>query len=182
MPSSRVRTGGKRILFQSDRVDGLPHIFSMEPDGSHVQQLTSGTGVDQPAASHDGKRIVFAGAPGDFSAHGIWLAGKRGGSSYGDDFRQLTFPPPLIFDPAGGFPIGGLDDDQTFSPDDKRVAFLRILDSSPTVGQTAVFTVRVDGTDLRQLTPYSGSRSPSSPTTTRTGASARARITSGRGT
>jgi Tol biopolymer transport system component len=146
---------GKRILFQSDRTDGRPHVFSMKPDGSHVRQLTTGTGFEfQPAASPDGKQIAFAGAPGDLSAHGIWLAGKKGGSEYGKDFRQLTFPPPLVFG-TSGFPIGGLDEDATFSPDGTRVAFLRILDSSPTVGQTAVFTVRVDGSDLRQLTPYS---------------------------
>jgi Tol biopolymer transport system component len=69
-PASSAPTGW--IVFDSDQVDLIPHIYAMSADGSGLTQLTSGTSTDtQPAVSPDGTTLAFtsdrAGTPQIFA-------------------------------------------------------------------------------------------------------------------
>jgi Tol biopolymer transport system component len=60
------------IVFDSDQVDLIPHIFAISTDGSGLTQLTSGTSTDtEPTVSPDGTTLAFtsdrAGAPQIFA-------------------------------------------------------------------------------------------------------------------
>jgi Tol biopolymer transport system component len=48
------------IVFVSNRVSGLDHIFRMDPDGRNLKQLTSGIGEWWPRLSPDGKWVYYA--------------------------------------------------------------------------------------------------------------------------
>ena len=64
-------------------------------------------------------------------------------NAHGHGLRELTFTPI----PARGC---GCDETPVFSPDGKRIAFVRVVDDQT----TAVFVVDRNGHHLRQLTPY----------------------------
>jgi Tol biopolymer transport system component len=92
------------ILFDSDTVNLVPHIFAIRADGSGLTQLTSGASPDtDPAVSADGKTVLFSstrtGAPQIFS---LDVASQA--------IAQLTS-------------IGAGADEPTFSPDGKTIAF-----------------------------------------------------------
>ena len=74
---------GQKIAFTSNRHDGWK-IFTMNPDGSDVTQLTHDTGVDwTPTWSPDSKRIAFMSTrAGSFNIFTIDANGKN--------MRQLT--------------------------------------------------------------------------------------------
>jgi Tol biopolymer transport system component len=61
-------------------------------------------------------------------------------------FRPLTSNPYVA--------VGGVDTAPDVSPDGRTVAFIRVKDPTFGSAKSAVFTVRMDGTHLRQLTPY----------------------------
>jgi TolB protein len=138
---------GEHILFDSDRADGFPHLFVMRANGRNLRQLTSGQSFQGgPTMSPDGRLIAFNGQTFDPADSGIHVVGRRGGTV--DDFRRLTvFPGP---DPNGA------DVDPDFSPDGTKIVFARdgVTRETAPAGQAAIFVVDVDGTGLRQLTPY----------------------------
>jgi Tol biopolymer transport system component len=88
----------------------------------------------QPSFSPDGKWIVYERnvADGD---NGVWLMRANG-----TDLRRVTRSP-----------FGCCDTDPNFSPDGKTISFVRIK-AKHTL--QAIFSVRRDGSGLRQLTPY----------------------------
>ena len=51
---------GSRIVFYSDR-SGSYHLWSIRPDGSQLQQLSSGAGSNFATWSPDGRRLAYAG-------------------------------------------------------------------------------------------------------------------------
>ncbi|HEY1365546.1 MAG TPA: hypothetical protein VGF23_00450 [Gaiellaceae bacterium] len=138
---------GEHILFDSDRADGFPHLFTMRANGRNVRQLTSGENFQSsPAMSPDGRLIAFNGQTFDPADSGIHVVDRRGGTV--GDFRRVTvFPGP---------DTNGADDEPDFSPDGRRIAFVREAQTRATAptAQAAVFVVNVDGSGLRQLTPY----------------------------
>jgi TolB protein len=115
-----------------------PNIFTMNPDGSDVKQLTSfastiGTfGADW---SPDGTLLVFGKGQADFSGSEIWIM-----KANGSDQHQL------LNDPSG------FDDEPRFSPDGMYVVFQRCL--LPATVTCSDFRIRADGTEFTQLTPY----------------------------
>jgi TolB protein len=138
---------GKRLVFDSNRTDHTPNdsrhvndVFVMRADGSGVKTLTDSKGVSGDAAwSPNGSLIAFEADRGNrkgFSA--IYVMRATGGK-----LRRVTKParPFTDFKPR-------------FSPDGTHLVFSRERGTSD-FGPAALFTVRLDGSDLRRLTPYS---------------------------
>jgi TolB protein len=124
---------GKRIVFASDR-DGTYNLFICDADGSHLRQLT-----------HEPKPVV-AGMQ-SWPADGRWIY-----------FGLFGKGPPQMcrIAPEGGeIQKVGEGIDPAVNPAGTRVAFARDLK-----GGHCLFTMNVDGTDLRQLTtkpnPWAG--------------------------
>jgi TolB protein len=138
---------GKQIVFDSARTDRTPDdarhvndVFVMNADGSGVRRLTDSRGRSGDASwSPNGSSIAFdadRGKPSGLSA--IYVMNAAGG------------PPRKIVAP----PKGMSDYKPRFSPDGTHVVFLRArgaADGAP----AALFTVRLDGSGLHRLTPFS---------------------------
>ncbi len=116
---------------------------TLSPDGSDFNQLvppnppgSSSVGIDCSAWSLDQTRILCGFPGGIFSLR----------ASDGSDPVRLTTSPP-----------GTIGDEPTdISPDGKRFVFLRYrqMNFPEPTQQVAIFVENMDGTRLRQLTPY----------------------------
>ena len=110
----------------------------MNPDGTGVVKLTDSKAFNGDAGwSPDGRKIAFdsdrANLPGRQEIHVM--------DSDGTNVRRVsTLPADAMFDLA-----------PRFSPDERRLIFTRYV-TDP--GRSALFTVRVDGGGLKQLTPW----------------------------
>lgn len=119
------------------------HIFTVRADGTGLRQLTSGPGAEfTPAWSPDGKQLAVTaqGEPG--AAPGIFLVDAASG-----EMRAVTSNP---------YP-GYLDKEPDFSPDGRRIVFVRersLLEAGGKANLAALFVVNVDGTGLRRLTEW----------------------------
>jgi TolB protein len=122
---------GGRIAFQSNRT-GNHEIWLMNPDGSELVQLTSDPAIDAaPEWSPDGQRIAFqSNRDGNDD---IWVMDADGGG-----LVQLTQNTVRDAKPS-------------WSPDGKRIAFHRDVEY---LGEYhgELFTMNVDGSDVRMLT------------------------------
>jgi Tol biopolymer transport system component len=136
-----------RIAFASNRTTGEGvnnpegdfEIFTMNPDGTGLTQLTENAAFDfDPEWSADGQRIAFESDRGLFSE--IFVMNADGTLE-----TQVTTNPDFSFDRS-----------PTFSPDGERIAF----ESNRAVGEGVdnpekdieIFVVNLDGTGLQQLT------------------------------
>jgi Tol biopolymer transport system component len=135
-----------RIAFDSDRRGGDEDIWTMDPDGRHLVNLTANSRANdfQPNWRADGRRIAFTSdrvtAKNPEGDEEIFIM-KADGSHQ----RQITF--------------NALDDtDPAWSPDGTRIVFARDFD--PIKGQVDddLFTMNADGTDQRNLTSSPGVR------------------------
>ncbi len=164
---------GLRIAY-SDGTD----IYTMNPDGSGVTNLTPGPGSrsDWPTWSPDGTKIAFLGASGEayyiMKADGTQV--KRvvhhptwnmdGYASWSPDGSRLAF----AADPTNGgtwnlyiintdgtgqtqLTTGTDDDSPAWSPDGATIAF-----RSWRSGQSQLWTIKPSGTGVKRLTNYNG--------------------------
>jgi TolB protein len=116
----------KTVHSAQDRVDGGAHIAMIKPDGSGLQQLTSGDGNDgNPSPAPDGKRIVY----------------RTFGSS-GSGLRILNLETRVTTTLTMGY-----DNFPFWSPRRDEIMFVRQID-----GDYEIFTIRPDGTGLKRLT------------------------------
>ncbi|MEP6639071.1 MAG: hypothetical protein ABJC39_06955 [Chloroflexota bacterium] len=130
-----------RIAFGSDRPavftgGGAHNIFTMNPNGTDVQQLTFFT-VDTGAAlnpswSPDGSRLVFERRPADHSFRDIYMMNADGSNQH-----------VLLSDP------GFQDFNPKFSPDGSKVIFQRCRSDFEAC---AIYTVKSDGHGLTAIT------------------------------
>jgi Tol biopolymer transport system component len=119
-----------KILFESTRDGGDFDIFTMNPDGSGVTQLTNNSGIEDRLASWsaDGLRIAYSSTQdgGDFD---IWVMNADGSGK-----TQLTFN-------------SAVDELPVWSPDGAKIAFGGTQD-----GDYEVYTMNADGAGQTQLT------------------------------
>lgn len=110
---------GDTIAFQNYTLEGNYHIWSIEPDGSNLKELTTGFFDDrEPAWMPDGSAIVFASDRSNDGQYKIWRYTLGDGM-----YTQLTKGPGAESNPA-------------VSPDGTQIAF---VDSS------RVYTAPVSG-------------------------------------
>jgi Tol biopolymer transport system component len=142
------KPGGAKLAFDSDRADpdtsggptdisGINDIFKMNPDGTGVVKLTHSESFNgSPGWSPDGK-ITFVSDrrnhQGRMEIHVM--------NADGSNVRRLTTLPSEAM----------YEDAPRFSPDGSRIVFTRYI-TDP--GRSALFTVRVRGGGLKQLTPW----------------------------
>jgi TolB protein len=128
---------GTRIAFDFFDDVGNENIATIDPEGGHPHQLTFGAGIHEvPRWSPDGRWITFDASPllpddPEFST-AIWVM-----RSDGTQARRITF--------------GGFDVEPVFSPDGSRIAFARLVGSSPQGDLAAIYVVNTDGTGLHQV-------------------------------
>ena len=138
---------GRTIVFVSGR-DGNGEVYAMDADGTSPRNLTQDPAQDvHPAWSPDGRRIAFvrSRSPSSRCKPGpgpCWDPFNRQSEIYvmnadGSRKRNLT-------------PDRGFDDNPTWSPDGRRIAFLRVTGSYRHHGYH-LYAVNADGSGLRNL-------------------------------
>jgi TolB protein len=141
----------EQIAFQ--RCTDFCQVMTVRADGTDLRALTTMCAPGQippactdnfyPAYSPNGKRIAFVRAfgrideeTGQIDHVGIWVMGRKGTAP-----RAVTHPPARAYE----------DGEPQWTPDGKRIVFVR-LDVARNLG--AIFTVRPNDHDLRQITPW----------------------------
>ncbi len=174
--------GNGRIAFtRFDPVQGDDFVYTANPDGSQEQQLLP-NGAEGPRWSPDGSRVVVVPHDVDASARivnpddgsyrdlanpdpdlfflpcsGPWSPdGQRlTCTAFGNTDQSVNGIYTMRSSDGGGLERvtadpGGEDCAGDYSPNGKRLVFLR---ASFDLGPLALYTVKLDGSDLRQLTP-----------------------------
>jgi Tol biopolymer transport system component len=138
---------GKQIAFDSERSDHTPKdsrhvndVFVMKADGSGVKKLTDSKGESgDPAWSPTGRTLAIDADRGNRKElRAIYVIHANGGKP-----RRITKPAPPLSDYS-----------PRFSPDGTQLVFLRARGTAESA-PAALFTVRLDGSHLHQLTQYS---------------------------
>ena len=129
---------GTQIAFVSDTT-GQPQVYLMDRDGANRRRLSIGGGdAVQPAWDPTGERLTFAWTRGyEIGNYNIFLvdvASKR--------YTQLTHS-------------RGRNEHPTFSPSGTHIVF-----ASDRMGSTQIWSMRADGTQLKQLTSRGVNESP----------------------
>jgi Tol biopolymer transport system component len=144
---------GRWIAYMVAPENDLDHgrLFKIHPNGQGRTKLSSScTGTCQgdgfPNWSHSGRRIAFQRLLSADPTQPVGFVAIFVMRADGTDIRQIT---QRSADPsqAGRF----ADEAPSWAPDGSRLAFERF---SETRGHQAIFTVRLDGTGVRRITPW----------------------------
>src|SRR5215211_3190737 len=140
------KPGGAKLAFDSNRADPDPDdpnaindVFTMNPNGSGIVKLTHSEDFSgDPGWSPDGSKIAYASDRRNGAERAeIYVMGADGSNVR----RVSTLPEKAEYDSA-----------PRFSPDGTKLVFTRFRgDPKP----AALFTIRIDGSGLRRLTPWS---------------------------
>jgi TolB protein len=136
-PKVNPRSGAS-IVFTSGR-SGPQQIYTVNTDGSDLVRLTNGTGeASNPAWHPDGQHVAFAWtrgySPGKYNIFVMNVASR--------EYLQLT---------QGE----GVNENPCWSPGGTHIVF-----GSKRSGSYQIWTMRVDGSDLRQLTSTGNNTNP----------------------
>ena len=122
------------------QVGGKGEIFTMFPEGSLQTNVSNSATADdrQPTFSPDGTQIVFASdrVAGGYRLYRMPSAGSA---------------TPTAITTTGALPLGSNDDAPEWSWANDRIVFQRGVPADG-AGNTAIFSVKADGTDLQRLT------------------------------
>ena len=136
---------GKRIAFDFFDKDGNQQIATINPDGTDLKQLTSGHGIHEaPNWSPDGSKLLFDYSPLLPDEAGFFT------SIYQMDSDGSN--PHLVTTSSDTFDV-----EPKYSPDGNEVLFVRIRrDITPSDGfqAEAILVMNLDGSTVRQLTPW----------------------------
>jgi Tol biopolymer transport system component len=131
---------GSRIVFDAPSGKGTG-IFTIRADGTGLRALHLALGGSSaaPAYSPDGGELAFdhSVGPSRPTVHGIFVAAADGSNP-----RRVT---------TGIATAEAYDTAATWSPDGTRICFTRVRNSL----QAAIYVVKVDGSGLERLTPWS---------------------------
>lgn len=136
LPTPVARVGNGLIAFSR----GGPEagLYVMNPDGAEFARVTSEAADTHPAWSPDGSRIAFVRGFWDKDA-GIYVM-----HADGSEMQRIT---------DGGSDVAGSDLEPAWSPAGTRIAFAREgRPAGAEVGNTDIYVVHADGTDLVRLT------------------------------
>jgi len=126
---------GRQIVFEIDRpTPPFCSIAIMKADGSNIVELTAPNANvcdNDPSFTPDGSRIVFVRLDVDANEEAFWSMDLGGG-----DQQHIG--------------LGGSD--PNLSPNKRRFSFVA---NNGQPGGTALFTSRIDGSDVFQVTPFS---------------------------
>jgi len=154
-----VSPRGDRIVFTSTRSGDL-ELWTCDLEGGDLRQVTDTLGYDGGAFfSHDGQQLVFRATQWTPDAEEAeqtkyrellarWMVRPQAMEIYtisadGSDRRQVTA-------------LGGASFAPFFHPDDQRIIFATNHHSSGVGMNFDLFSVRTDGTELRQITTFNG--------------------------
>jgi TolB protein len=141
-------SGSNGEIALSAHVRGVSQVFTVNPDGTRLRQITDSplpVGEYGLSWSPDGSSVLYTVT----GKHFDYIVRSRA-----DGSSASTISPPCT-----GTCLG--DDNPTYSPDGKKIAFERafgpIVDDNASV--VAIFTMNADGSDLTQLTHKGASTS-----------------------
>jgi Tol biopolymer transport system component len=149
---------GHRVVFYRDSGDGFGRIMIVNVNGSDLHELDTGSrakgcdaGVEGDGWSPDGRRLAFTRtcfAKAAFLGQGLWTVNADGTGLR--EVVQNAAPSPCT---PPSYCVHVEDHRAGWSPDAKRLVFQRI-DTSTDPERSALFTIRIDGKGLQQVTPW----------------------------
>jgi Tol biopolymer transport system component len=140
---------GRKVAFTRYAPEGSTEggVFIVNIDGTGLRRID--TNGEDVSWSPDGSQLVETralvegdGAAGPYNV-ALWIV-----EADGSGVHQVTLKGLRCMNVCAN---GAQDNEARFSPDGKRVAFLRDTYTSPE--QYSVFTIAIDGSDLRRVTP-----------------------------
>ncbi len=157
-----------RIAFESNRDGGGPEIYTMDPDGTNVLQLTNNAGSsDHPTFNPDGSRIVFHSFR-DGGSSEIYIMNADGSAqtrltndAQGDLDATISSTGVIAFEKACDIykinangtnqvrltETAACDSKPAISPDGTRIAWVTLAG-----GANQIFRMNSDGSNIVQLT------------------------------